>query len=60
MRRLFLLVPLVLTFAYGAPPVPETDIVARLTADLLPLKLAVASDEPLKDDVYTQAELQSL
>src|SRR5690242_11133697 len=38
----------------------DDQIAAKLIADLLPLKLAVASDEPLKDDVYTPTELQSV
>jgi hypothetical protein len=59
MRRLFL-APFLLAAAVAAQPISHDEIVAKLTADLLPLKLAVASDDPLKDDVYTPAELQSV
>lgn len=64
MRRL-VLESVLLTATFAAAPITaqtlsETDVVSRLTSDLLPLKLAVASDEPLKDHVYSLAELQSL
>jgi hypothetical protein len=59
MRRR-LLSPLLLVAALAGQPKPDDQIVAKLASDLLPLKLAVASDEPLKDDVYTHTELQSV
>jgi hypothetical protein len=43
-----------------AQPAGDVDIVVRMTADLLPLKSVLTSTEPLKDDVYRPAELQSL
>lgn len=43
-----------------AQPISDGETVAKLVSDLLPLKLAVASEEPLKDGVYNAAELQSL
>jgi hypothetical protein len=39
-------------------PTTDDQIIAKLVSDLLPLKLAVASDDPLKDDIYTPTELQ--
>lgn len=58
--RLVFLAPLLLAATVAAQPPSDGEIVAKLVADLLPLKLAVASDDPLKDDVYTSAELQSV
>ena len=56
-----LVISLVLpALSWSAAPVTRTDIIARVTSHLLRLKLAVAADEPLKDEVYTSAELQSL
>lgn len=59
MWRLFL-APILAAAVLPAQPIRHDEIVARLTSDLLALKLAVASDEPLKDGVYTPAELQSV
>lgn len=59
MLRLFL-IPFLCAVTVTAQSVSDEDIVAKLTSDLLALKLAVASDEPLKDDAYTPAELQSI
>jgi hypothetical protein len=59
MRRL-LLGPLLFVATVAAQPTIDDQIVAKLVSDLLPLKLAVASEEPLKDNVYTPTELQSV
>jgi len=58
-RRLLLSL-LLLVVTVAAQSAKDRDLVVKLISDLLPLKLAVASDEPLKDDVYTSAELQSV
>ena len=58
MRRLFL-IPLLCASTVAAQSGSDEDIVAKLTSDLLALKLAVASDEPLKDDPYSCTETQS-
>lgn len=59
MRVLFVC-PLLLAPIAAAQPPTGAAIVAKLVSDLLPLKLAVCSDDPLKDDVYTRNELQSV
>jgi hypothetical protein len=59
MRRLFL-IPLLCAVTVLAQSGSDEDMIAKLTSDLLALKLAVASDEPLKDDPYTPTELQSV
>jgi hypothetical protein len=59
MWRLFAC-PLLLAATLAADSTDDKEIVAGLVADLLPLKLAVGWDEPLKDEVYTSAELQSV
>ena len=53
---------LLLLLATSLPAqIPDAvQIVSKMTSDLLPLKSALISSEPLKDDVYTPAELQSL
>src|SRR5690349_15121219 len=58
MRRL-LLSSLLCVATVAGQPTTNDQIVAKLVSDLLPLKLAVASDDPLKDDLYTPTELQS-
>lgn len=59
MRRilLWLLLPAI---APSAPPPNDAGAVPKFVSDLLPLKDAIAADEPLKYDVYTPAELQSV
>jgi hypothetical protein len=54
-------VPLLLftTIVYGQPA-NDSAIVARMTSNLLVLKSVLISSEPLQDEVYTPAELQSL
>ena len=59
MRRLFACPLLVAAITVAQPPT-DAAIVAKLVSDLLPLKLAVASDDLLKEDAYTQDELQSV
>jgi len=59
MRRLLLL-PLLTAATITAQSMNDEEIVAKLTSDLMALKLAVASGEPLKDDAYTPTELQSV
>lgn len=51
---------LLLLPAIAAAQPNDAGIAAKLASDLLALKLAVASDEPLKDDPYTPVELQSV
>jgi hypothetical protein len=57
-RVLFCL--LIFSIIAGAQTVDNTQIVGRLTADLLGMKDAVTASDPLKDEVSTTTELQSL
>ena len=59
MPVLFVL-PLLLLLGYSASPVSDEEMAGILTEDLVKLKLAVKSDEPLKDEEYTAQELRSL
>jgi hypothetical protein len=59
MKTAFFCLPL-LTAILHAQPVDNAGIVVKMTTDLLPLKSAMPSSEPLKDDVFTRAELESL
>ena len=47
-------------FAADAQPPNNAEIVSRFTADLLPLKDMLTSEEPLKDAVYSFDELRGL
>src|SRR5437879_6518295 len=58
--KLLLMSLLLPALIWSAAPVTRGDIVTKLTSHLVRLKLAVAADEPLKAEVYTKAELQSL
>jgi hypothetical protein len=51
---------LLLTATVHAQAISDAGIVARITADLLPLKSVLISGEALRDEVYLPAELQSL
>jgi hypothetical protein len=47
-------------FAADAQPPGNAEIVSRLTADLIPLKAVLISEEPLEDAVYSPDELRGL